>query len=299
MNIDHNPTSAGTLRGFFKINVVNPDTGEVRDFAFENLLLDGGLNGIGANTMLALCCVGSGSTAPINTNTQLEALVASTTSVGEDTGGDPSGYGWIRRSFSFGAGVAAGNLSEIGIGHATNILLSRTLIKDGDGNPTSITVLSNEFFNVLYELRLYPPVGDTAFDVVLMGVNTHCVIRASEAGTNIWAPYAARDNSQAGNAHGSNVVFYDGALGPVTGQPSGDNSQVGNLGFAAYVNNSLQIASGGPIVGLGLANFVGGITAMSYRTGMGAFQVSFDPPILKDGSKTMTVNQTTTWARAA
>lgn len=288
-----------TMCGIFTLSAVNIDTGEERHLAgpFENLLLDGGLNACGNTPMFTTCSVGSGSAAPVNTNSSLQAFIASTTSIAADvSGGDPSGYGFLRRTWQFAAGAAAGNLSEIGIGASSTNLLSRSLIKDGDGSPTSITVLSNEFFNVTYEIRLYPPSADVTFHATIAGVDTVCTMRAAEIGSDVWAPWLVRDGAQAGNPHGANLGFYDGDIGAATGIPSGTQTGA-TIGFAAYVNNALAIVCGSTVVPLGSGNYGGGIKSMWYRTGVGSWQVSFNPTIAKDNTKTLQMAMSAAWTR--
>lgn len=290
------------LRGFFKLTAVNADTGEERFLGeFENLLLDGGLNGCGTAQMMAACAVGSGSTAPIVTNTQLENLINSTTNrIAQTIGGDASGYGWIRTTYQFAAGSAAGNISEIGIGNTATNLLSRTLIKDGSGNPTSITVLSNEYFNVQYEVRGYPPAADVTFNATIQGVIYACVIRPCLIGTSAWAPwfmFNVATTHSGDHADGDDVELYDGDIGPMTGRPSGSSYGVGQIVYSGYVNNSLSVSAITPPIGLDAANFSTGIKSIEFGTSCGRWQCSFTPPIPKDNTKTLALNLSASWSR--
>lgn len=128
---------------------------------FHNLVLDSGLNRLSAGSAIGVVCVGSGNSTPNKSQTQLDSFVASTTT---EQGGvtsiqqavtEPYYYG-ARRSYRFAEGVAAGNLSEVGIGWGQQNLFNRALIKDVNGNPVTITVLSDEYLDVIVELRVYP-----------------------------------------------------------------------------------------------------------------------------------------------
>ena len=148
--------------GWFKIEATRPDgTRRVLADWFPNLILNGGLDRMGANPdYLSWCQVGSGSTAPVAAQTALVNRIAGTSTQQNNVSGAQASapyYGWYRRTYRFAQGVAAGNLSEVGVGWATSgSLFSRALILDGGGSPTTITVLSDEVLDVTYELRRYP-----------------------------------------------------------------------------------------------------------------------------------------------
>ncbi len=144
---------------------------------FPNLITNAGLDLLGttgSTPVQSFCRVGSGNTAPAFTDTALVSQVAVSSTVQSDTSGvDRTGafYGWRRRTIRFAAGTAAGTLAEVGVS-ATNAgpLFSRALILDGGGNPTTITVLSDEVLDVTYELRIYPAMADATGTVVIAGV---------------------------------------------------------------------------------------------------------------------------------
>lgn len=139
----------------------NPEQPTKETPMFHNLVLDAGLDRLSVGSAIGRVCVGSGNSTPVVTQTSLDAFIASTTTTqGSDAGGkqiitEPYYY-WARRTYRFGEGVAAGNLSEIGLGWTNTNLFNRALIKDASGNPTTITVLADEFLDVVVELRFYP-----------------------------------------------------------------------------------------------------------------------------------------------
>ncbi|QLB59831.1 hypothetical protein E5093_09675 [Acinetobacter indicus] len=129
---------------------------------FNNLVLDAGLDamGGGGTADISHVWVGTGNSTPTPTQTGLDNTLAGTSTVqGSQTGVQTSSlpyYYWMRRTFRFGLGVAAGNLSEVGLGNSSRSMFNRALIKDNAGNPTTVTVLSDEFLDVVVELRVYP-----------------------------------------------------------------------------------------------------------------------------------------------
>lgn len=130
---------------------------------FKNIVLDTGLNQMSVGTWIDRVRVGSGNSTPVASQTQLDNTIASTTavlsgseSVLKQTTTSPY-YVAANRTYRFAEGVAAGNISEVGCGWGTGLdLWNRALVKDLNGDPTTITVLSDEFLDVIVEVRYYP-----------------------------------------------------------------------------------------------------------------------------------------------
>jgi hypothetical protein len=284
------------LAGFFKLEAVRPD-GTKRLLAdwFPNLILNQGLNRIGASSdWLQSCRVGTGNTTPTNTDTNLVAHVAGTTTQSAQTTsatGSPPYYGYSQRTFRFDQGAAAGNLAEVGVGwsnaDASN-LFSRALILDGDGDPAVVTVQADEFLDVSYELRSYSPDADVDTTVTIGGDSYDITARAANANSSLWAPPAA--------AGFNTGVAYSGAIGAVTSSPTGSQSSVSGLTTDAYSNDSFQIDST-HTWGLDRGNFVGGIASFYVQFGMGSMQYSVDPPIPKDATMVLAMRFRHSWAR--
>ncbi len=129
---------------------------------FKNIVLNTGLNQMSAGTWIDRVRVGSGNSTPVASQTQLDNTIASTTTVfGSDTLSKQTTtspyYVAAKRTYRFAEGVAAGNISEVGCGWGAGLdLWNRALVKDLNGDPTTITVLSDEFLDVIIEVRYYP-----------------------------------------------------------------------------------------------------------------------------------------------
>lgn len=292
-----------TLSGRFQISAVNADTGESRFIAeFENLILDTGLERLGVGQAINQCSVGSGSTAPVNTDTALQSFVATTSTIIDQTNGAQATapyFGWQRWVFRFPLGAAAGNLSEVGIGWGSG-LFSRALIKDSGGTPTTITVLSNEFLDVTYELRIYPPTTDSTNTVVIGGVTHTCVTRAAlVTDSNYWSPgiMVANAASFGNSITGTIIRARNGSLGAITSSPSGSEGG-GTYTNNAYSSNSKQKSA---LIAFGLdqGNLSGGISALLFNSSGGAYQISFSPAIAKDNTKELNLTVRYSWARGA
>jgi hypothetical protein len=145
---------------------------------FPNLITNAGLDLLGTTGLTYVttyCRVGSGNTAPANTDTALVSQVAASNTVqgAAVTGVNRSGafYSFRRSTIRFTAGTATGTLAEVGVSATVSgSLFSRALILDGGGSPTTITVLADEVLDVTYELRVYPTLTDATGTVTIAGV---------------------------------------------------------------------------------------------------------------------------------
>lgn len=287
---------------------------------FENLITNGGLDRFGTHAptnssgsnpedtwrghALPQFHVGSGNTAPAVTDTALQTLVASVNSGGPTRSANyATGYAQDIYSAQFGEGVAQGNLSEIGIGNVTD-LFSRALILDDLGNPTTITVLSNEFLTVYYTLRVNIPQSDvvTTVSIDIDGVPTNHTVTIRPAWANTvgaltgwmifgsWNAYILREF----------VKAYSGGLGSVTTGPS------------TATSNPFPGDAGGTRVSLGytpgtyerycrctwvLAEGNNNVQSVLWKVGPGNWQASFSPVLAKDNTKELILDLGYKWAR--
>jgi len=294
-----------TLGGFFKLEAVNPSTGTRRVLAdwFPNLITDAGLNWLGSGSMWSHAMVGAGSTVPAVGDNQLALHVASTSTQQSSTTTFSTTPGNIyaarTRTYRFGVGAAAGNLTEVGMSWSSSpsgTLFCRSLIKDGNGDPTTITVLAGEALDVTYQLRVYPPQTDVTFNVTIAGVTHACTLRAAQISTaNAWADRVGERVEYSGIEgwhHGS-----DGPLGPITGYGSGTIVGLGSASQFPYANNSYTRGAR-QTCGLNTGNLANGIRSVYFAAGgAGAYQCQFDPPIQKTATKVLTLDWSVSWAR--
>lgn len=143
--------------GRFKTIISGGKRGTIESPWQKNLILDAGITRLlgTIGSVLQFISVGAGSTAPTVGQTQLVSKIAHTNRNSSFTHGYDSvdGFGWTKFQVQFAQGAAAGNISELGVGWDGTNLWSRALVLDSEGNPTTITVLSDEFLTVIYELR--------------------------------------------------------------------------------------------------------------------------------------------------
>src|SRR5690606_12895632 len=161
------------VRGRYRLTVRGGDMRVRRESPWiDNLITNIGLDSLASGTSSRTCVVGTGNTAPNAADTALASQVASTTttvtsSIQTDNN---SPYGMTATVVKrFAQGAAAGNLAEVGIGSAANALFSRALIVDEEGNPTTLSVQSDEVLDVTYQLIAYPPLSDVEDTVAITG----------------------------------------------------------------------------------------------------------------------------------
>lgn len=158
------------LAGRVKLQISGGARGTI-DYPWQdNMILDQGFVQLIVNTTytvpiaLRSIGVGSSSQAVQPTDTGLIAPIAftPTSNTGITHGWDSvGGFGWSRAVKSFARGAAAGNVSELTTGSAANntSAMARALVRDVEGNPTTITVLSDEVLTVTWEWRKWWTVG--------------------------------------------------------------------------------------------------------------------------------------------
>lgn len=303
-------TATTGLAGYFKIESKQPD-GTVKVLAdwFPNLITDQGMNRIGSAASVAgiwnNCHLGSGTTAPAVTDTALQSFVVGVGPSGnpiESATTSPPYFTTLTLAYVFAQGAVVGNFSEIGVGWATSgaTLFSRSLIKDGSGNPTTITVTAIEQLTVYYSLRLYPPQTDTVSVVSIGGVSTTVNVR----------PYGIASSLGGGSSTGFHVngigttgwitygqsEVYNGLVGAITGFPSGVVAYSVTRSALAYSNNSFYrdlVFSFSTTQG----NLAGGISSALASVQPGKWQIGFAPAIAKDNTKTLSLTLRVGWAR--
>ena len=293
------------MEGFYSFKVSN-SKGESRDLSgiiaedHKNLILDVGLNALGTTSVVSACKVGTGVTPVAVSQTDLATPLAITSTLQSSSTGRNSTapyYTWGRRTFRFSQGTAAGNLTEVGVTYGGgSSLFSRALIVDSGGNPTTLTILSDEWLDVTYELRIYQDLVDKTFNITLLGVDHVVTVRPANVTTNPSGSSYFFDHFISWYYYYSQCSHYNGTIGTITGSPSGVGSSTGGTSYGAYSQNSLQRSI---IYGVGLddANLEGGIQSTIINTHKCSWQVGYVPAIAKDSFKTLTMNYTLSWGR--
>lgn len=305
---------------------------EVRDGAshkltrireFENLITDSGLDayGFAYGKELNRCHVGSGQVAASPLDTALGAEFAYHDGIAETTYISPVAPDWVsgaRLRYRFDVGQATGNIAEVGVGSSNSpyLLFSRALVVDSEGNPSPITVLPNEYLDVVYTLRLHPNLNDIPFSFNLGGVTYSGTARpafiqdsrcSADSSCNCLGALAPNSGLEI------STVYNGGTLGQITQGIQNPTRTVG-MDYRApwsavaytrgdYFRDFKHTAS------LDFANVEGGITAMlviprpvgNYGTLGAQFQLQtqmvFDKPIPKDSTNSIVFTLRCRWGR--
>jgi len=276
---------------------------------FPNLITNYGMDlmsgAIGAyRDMWRYCSVGTGNAAPAFANTQLANRKATTDYRPVTTGGIEESYVWQRTTYQFAQGAAAGNLAEVGIGSMSSGagLFSRALIKDVQGNPTTITVLPDEVLQVVWEVRHYFPTATTS-TLTIAGSGEHTV---SVALFNKQTSYNSFYGLKIINSHYYHVYVLHGTQGlfPETQSsiPSGTYDSLNNTAnVTPYISGSFT-RKANPILPVNLFNYTEGISGFKIQqSGESShleYQFFIDPPIMKTNEQQLNLTFSLNWARA-
>lgn len=280
----------------------------------DNLITNNGLDFFGTQVnsvpMCGSCYVGTGNTTPTVSDTTLTTYLANTQGVATGTqsfvSGTPSYY-TNTFTYTFATGVATGTISEVGVGITTNsigpvyTLFSHALIVDSLGSPTTITILSNESLQVLYQLQLYNDTTTNTYSVVIAGV--------TYTGSYLLYAYGTRALTTVAYSVFESVVpnsnqtfpqtaFFNGTIGTITAtSPSGTRANSGNVVTMSSYSSGTYTVTYTFTMNLAYANLSGGISAFTVDYAMAAYQFSVSPAIPKDSNHILTLQIAVSWAR--
>lgn len=315
------------VAGEFRVVVKRADGSTKIDTGYQkNLILNQGLDFFGGDkggNMMAYCVIGSGNSQPIYTQNKLDAFLAET-----GTTGYPAypvyktDYDKIRDGNLYKASVTnkysftniVGNICEIGLASdysnsTTYNLCTRSLTKDSQGNPTTITVLSGEQLDIYYKLWRITDLTDknttlNVLDGIGGSVPYNVITRPSYIGFNsgdydyankvIGIPAANRMGS-ALNVKGDTgeLTIANSAFNPV------NSSGVSSITWSPYVAGSYkrQLTANATVNDLNL-----NIRRFQVQIGFGDFQfrvgkVSDDSPLVKNNTQTLSIPIEISWGR--
>lgn len=292
-----------SVEGSYSFKAIKAD-GTERDLSefiasdHKNMILDSGLDVFGKDNVSLMrgCSVGVGFDPVLPTQTTLSNQVASTQTKQQQVSGrttTPPYFAYSRVIFRFGQGVAQGNLTEVGSYASNGVLISRALIVDSAGNPATLTVLPDEYLDVTYELRFYQNLEDSVLDLSMYGLDFQVRIRPSNVTSS--SGFGADSNLLTYQSW-TDTYVYNGAIGPITGGPTGSNLGFYLRSFTPYTDGTYKR---GIIKSFGLndANLSGGIKSMFFSFNIQSWQAEFNPPIPKDAFKTLSLTFTIEWNR--
>lgn len=271
---------------------------------FENLITNNGLDLIGKRASCSYMIVSSENTEPKVTDSTITVLGVSNyggTGDGVKTKQVINQPYWVgyQRIVRFGAGVGTGNIAKIAVSNNNTgtDLFSIALVKDGNGNPTTITKLADEVLDVAYELRTYLSDKDTVSTITISG-NTHTVTTRACAIESKTSPWVSTLVDIYKTFIGSSQL-----VSPMKIPASGTNA---NFTARPYVSGSYKLIYDIQTLPISNYNFQNGISLIhTLETGnVGAYsnyatyQFGIEPPIMKDNTQTLQLPPITiSWGR--
>lgn len=310
------------LEGIFQLKVYNEDMSVKHETPeFKNIVLDIGLDRMSVGAWLGRCAVGAGNSVPHASQTQLDNFIASTTariSVSTSVNKTPPYYQEIIYTYRFGQGVAAGNLSEVAVGWGNaatgSDIFDRALIKDTQGNPTTITVLTNEFLDVVFTLRIYYAETHKIEDFSLLD-GKGGVIKTMSVESYVECVYPKSNTYNDSDIPGGTAVSWRGYAGNYGSTQSYSSlwSSVANFGnettrFLAsnifsygdgesastiYPTSRSAICTATIPINKANGNFIGGYI----NTSLGFIKWKFSEPFTKSNTEQLTIRVQISWGR--
>jgi hypothetical protein len=276
---------------------------------FGNLVTDAGLDSFGTGFLTPLVYLGTGSTPPTVADTGLSGTLVASMGAGgafnqsvnlDVRAAEPPAYYAQRYLWAFPVGAVVGTVAEVAIGKGSpiNLLFSRALARDEDGDLAAVTFSAADQAVVHYELRQYVDLSDLALTVAINGVDRSVIVRPSSIETSsMWGLQVGRPIVAVGLTLGETVKAqaYPGALGAVTSTPGGTAVDCDRLDQLPYVAGSLKRAVSAWWNPATLAG-----TYPSFRTRFfygGAYQFSVDPPMILTDRQTLRLDYECTWGR--
>lgn len=266
---------------------------------FKNIVLDTGLNQMSVGTWIDRVRVGSGNSTPVASQTQLDNTIASTNtilsgsdSVTKQTTTSPY-YVAAKRTYRFTEGVAAGNISEVGCGWGDGLdLWNRALVKDLNGNPTTITVLSDEFLDVIVEVRYYPTQSFSGNFNLLD--NTGAIV-SNHTFTGL-PQFGEIDTIYFNRVTSGYVYCYSGIMNDVTTEPSS------YLGYADVIPTYPSPKTLTCTSSLPLTDANGSIRTVlqffsTISSGGSTYKFEINPPIVKTNQMVLSFTFSISWDR--
>ncbi|AXF52920.1 MAG: lysozyme [Caudoviricetes sp.] len=300
------------MEGYFTLTKICAKTGYIKEKVgpFKNIITNSGLERLATAGVLNGCAVGTGSAPESVNDVALSQYLARTSTSGPgDTTASLTGstvspyYARKVRVWRFSAGSATGNISEVGVIHTYSgayPLWSRTLVKDSNGDPVTITVLSDEILDVTYECRVYVYEAFTenvfSLDGVTTNVKTGYGSMSDAAVANI-LQYGAR-TTRAG------LEATVGVLGAAPNRtPSGTSITAGAAPTYTLADDAAnRLVTQKVVFPPGSYTTASGIGSMSFRDTSSAgirptVVFEFSPPLVKQADKEVTLTFTISWAR--
>ena len=327
------------MAGEFRCVVKRADGSTKIDTGYQkNLILNQGLDFFGGGNgedMMEYCVIGNGNSQPIYTQNKLDNAITVARRYKQDNSLPyKSDYDANRDGNLFKCNRVCKyiytsldnvNISELGLAstYANNsnyYLCTRALIKDVNGNPTTITVLSGEQLEIYYKLWQVFDVSDKTGQINLLdgvggSVAYNYTVRLANVGNanyyGYFQPYyhdfgigmcgLILKQAQSSNAYSVfDNYFYSDGIANITSVPKSIIGQLsGIVSYAPYIAASYKRVM---TLSIPIADANGNIRSIAVFTTMGIYQIQYDSvadnsPITKTNTQTLTIPIEISWGR--
>lgn len=282
---------------------------------FNNMVLDTGLQRIGTNSdYMNWLHLGTGVLAPhpLQSSLQNPTYKGNTYAPGKHTTSgvnieNPQApYVWIKRVYRVTPRGENRTYAELGVGWNDTTLFSRTLVKDPQGLPNTISVLGDEYLDVTYELRLYMPINTVVDTIVPTGddveprtVTARAAMMSTPSVVHGWtlAYQSTVDSPISLLSNWSSSIhnqFYTGIIGGLYQRPEG---VVVGSGFNYSALERTSDTSAKYTLDRGLPDNVGLLKSLLVSSSCFCYQIQFDPPFNKDNESRFNYAYSISWGR--
>ena len=311
------------MTGEFRCVVKKSDGSTKVDTGYQkNLILNQGLDFFGGDkgsNMMVYCVIGSGNSQPSYTQNKLDTAIKGVSGADfsdkydYDAPRDGNLYKTNQvRKYTFN-GLNNVNISEVGLASqfSSSIdyhLCTRALIKDTQGVPTTITILSGEILEIYYKLwAVYDTTDKTGTLNLLDGVGGSVAynwrLRPARVGSRT-TYITGTSYSGLGCPVGANYTggdsqwFYTGEIRGISAEPLNSIDRLA-LSLGNYTKDSYKIVIN---ISATVSQINGLIRSILVNTTLGTYQIRFgsvadDSPITKTSTQKLSIPIEVSWGR--
>lgn len=284
----------------------------------NNMILDSGLVAVATKDLfMDYVHLGSGITTPNPLQITLANKLVATRgdrrlgdSYSENVVGDLTNpYHRITRTYRVEPSDIDQTYTEIGVGWNTEMLFSRSLLKNSSGDNESIFIPAGDYVEIVYQLTVYIPAGETVTVITPTGNPSDDITVTIKAAGVIDIPKETSGTWSLNGAYDYNVTtfttrsllnttssYFNFGSGPI-GNTIADYPSVTNTGSKKI----LVDYEGGNTATFRIWSYpnedTGSIRCAVVSVGFFTFQVEFNPPIDKGVNDELFIYFTLSWGR--
>lgn len=293
------------IGGEYKIRITRADGTVQESQWFDNMILDSGINRLGATAVgvFSALQVGTGTTVVTAGQTKLNSFLAGTglSHHSSSNSGSPLYKASHIYQAVFPQGAVVGNVTEVGVGsdaEGTENLFSRALIVDANGVAISMAIIALDQLTVFYKLTITPPLTTSSGSLVIAGVTYGYTSRIAYVESFSSGPGMASYSDYFSLIWQMTAFSGASALGTITETLVGD--YIGSSDYGVHVSYapSTRTRTSRITFSIDQGNSATGITGFTANFATGTtFQYVLNKPIPKDNTKVLTLDISFSWSR--